>query len=83
MNDWQLQVAKNKLSEVVEEALRGEPQIITRHGDPVVVVLSIADYRRLTAARGKLSEFFRRSPLADTDLDLSRDRSLPREAPSL
>lgn len=83
MSDWQLQVAKNRLSEVVEEALRGEPQIITRHGVPVVVVLSVDAYRRLTAPREKLSEFFRNSPLAGADLDLGRDRSLPREALAL
>jgi prevent-host-death family protein len=83
MNDWQLQVAQNKFSEVVEEALRGEPQIIMRHGAPVVVVLSVAEHRRLIASQGTLSEFFRRSPLADVELDLSRDRTLPREALSL
>ncbi len=79
MNNWQLQVAKNRLSEVVEETLRDGPQIITRHGVPTVVVMSVADYRRLNAAQGGLSEFFQNSPLADVELDLSRDRSLPRE----
>ena len=83
MNDWQLQIAKEKLSEVIEGALRGEPQIITRHGVPVVVVLSVAEHRRLIASQGTLSEFFQRSPLVDAELDLSRDRTLPREALSL
>lgn len=36
---WQLQEAKNKLSELVEVALHGEPQLITRHGVEAVVVL--------------------------------------------
>lgn len=83
MNNWQLQIAKNRLSEVVEEALRNGPQIITRHGVPAVVVVSVADYRRLSASQGRLSEFFRNSPLADIELDLSRERSLPREALAL
>jgi prevent-host-death family protein len=29
---WQLQDAKNKLSEVIERALRQGPQLITRRG---------------------------------------------------
>lgn len=83
MHDWQLQTAKNKLSEVVDIALRGEPQVITRHGTPVAVVLSMAEYRRLSAAQGNLSAFFRDSPLAGIELDLNRDQSLPREAIAL
>ena len=79
MSVWQLQEAKNKLSQVVDEALHVGPQVITRHGAEVVVVLSVADYRRLGAARPKLSEFFGSSPLVGLDLDLSRSRDLPRE----
>ncbi len=37
---WQLQDAKARLSEVVEAAMRGEPQHITRRGKEAVVVLS-------------------------------------------
>lgn len=74
MNTWQLQEAKNKLSQVVDSAVQEGPQVITRHGREVVVVISMADYQKL-AARPKLSEFLRDSPLAETDLDLTRDRS--------
>ncbi len=80
MRDWQLQTAKNKLSEVVDKALQGEPQVITRYGMPVAVVLSIAEYRRLTTPQGKLSAFFRDSPLAGVELDLNRDKDMPPEA---
>lgn len=72
---WQLQEAKNKFSEVVEEALSQGPQVITRRGVEVVIVLSYAEYRKLIVSQKKLSEFFRQSPLADKDIDLSRDRS--------
>lgn len=44
---WKLQDAKNRFSEVVEEALKGHPQHVTRRGKPAVVVLSEADYARL------------------------------------
>ncbi len=72
---WQLQEAKNRLSEVVEQAVRHGPQIITRRGVETAIVLSYVDYRRLTLSQKKLSEFFRESPLAEGELDLSRDRS--------
>lgn len=72
---WQLQEAKNKFSEVVEEALSQGPQVITKRGVEAVIILSYAEYRKLLASQKKLSEFFRQSPLVDMDIDLSRDRS--------
>jgi prevent-host-death family protein len=72
---WQLQEAKNKFSRVVQEALDGEPQIITRRGVEAVVVLSITEYQKMVASRGRLSDFFRRSPLVGVELDLERDQS--------
>ena len=44
---WSLQDAKNRFSAVVEAALRGEPQWVTRRGKPVTVVLSAEAYERL------------------------------------
>jgi antitoxin Phd len=76
---WQIQEAKNKLSAVVDEALRSGPQVITRHGAEVAVVISYAEYRQMMAAQGRLSDFFRVSPMAGLDLDLERDRSAVRE----
>ena len=72
---WQLQEAKNKLSEVVEEAITHGPQVITKRGVEAVIVLSYAEYRTMLAKQSKLSTFFRESPLRDVDLDLTRDRS--------
>jgi prevent-host-death family protein len=42
-NQWQLQEAKNKLSQLVKEAGQGFPQYITVHGKSTAVVLSIKD----------------------------------------
>jgi antitoxin Phd len=80
---WQLQEAKNKFSEVVEEALRNGPQVITKRGTDTAVVLSFAEYRRLSLTQKKLSEFFRDSPLVEAELDLTRDRSPVRSDPAL
>jgi antitoxin Phd len=78
MRKWQLQEAKNKLSEVVEEAIKNGPQLITRRGVASVILLSCEEYRRLSVTRKKLSTFFRESPQADVSLDLGRDKSPPR-----
>lgn len=72
---WQLQEAKNKLSRVIEDAIQSGPQVITRRGTEVAIVISIEEYREMTAQKAKLSEFFAQSPLAGVDLDLSRDKS--------
>jgi antitoxin Phd len=70
---WQLQEAKNKFSEVVEEALVHGPQVITKRGIETAVVLSYTEYRAILLNRKKLSTFFRESPLVDVELDLTRD----------
>ena len=47
MPDWQLQDAKNKFSAVVEAAVAGDPQRVTKRGRPAVVVLGVDEYERL------------------------------------
>ena len=79
MANWQLQDAKARLSEVVKKAAQEGPQHITLHGQPAAVVLSVAEYQRLRKRRIRFTEFVRSSPLRDVELDLTRDRSPPRE----
>lgn len=80
MRTWQMQEAKTHLSELVRDTERAGPQAITWHGRDVAVVLSRAEYERLTGAGQSLVEFMRRSPLFDTDdIDLHRDASTTRE----
>ena len=47
MTEWPLQDAKNKFSALVNAALAGEPQRVTRRGEPAVVVLAAKEYERL------------------------------------
>jgi len=77
--EWQLQEAKNRLSQVVDSALHHGPQTITLRGKPTAVVVSFDEYRQLTEPRTGLSQFFRQSPLCDIELDLSRSADLSRE----
>lgn len=85
MQKWQLQQAKAKLSELVKRAEVEGPQSITVHGKPTAVVLSQAEFERLTAhATHKLEkmsfvDFLLNSPLAGADLDIERDKSPARD----
>jgi prevent-host-death family protein len=45
---WQIQDAKQRFSEMIRAVMRDGPQVITRHGEDVAVVVDIAEYRRLT-----------------------------------
>ena len=77
---WQVQEAKQRFSEVLREASAGGPQLITRHGDEIAVVLSIDDYRQIAQPRRPLSAYLLDVPKGDDlDLDLDRDRSDFRE----
>ena len=76
---WQLQEAKNKLSRVIDDAIDSGPQIITRRGVEVAIVLSYAEFKKLTATDESLSAFFQRSPMMGIDLDLTRDKSNARD----
>jgi prevent-host-death family protein len=73
-NSWKITEARNKLGQVVDEAIHRGPQIITRRGVEVVIVLSLDVHRRLSTFNEKLSDFIRRSPLAEVDIALSRVR---------
>lgn len=72
---WQIQEAKNKFSQVVEEAIKHGPQIITKRGVETAIVLSYAEYRKVMLNQKNLSDFFRESPLAKVDFDLRREKS--------
>jgi len=77
---WQLQEAKNRFSEVVNDALQEGPQTVTRHGEETVVVLSMKDYRKLQGKpKVPLADFLLASPLRGSDLNVKRNKSLPRD----
>jgi antitoxin Phd len=82
---WPVQEARAHFSSLIDEAIAGRPQRISRRGTEVAVVESAADYDRLVAPRESLVEFFRNSPLAEAmaagDLDLERDRDAIRDLP--
>lgn len=74
---WQLQEAKQKFSRLVQRALDEGPQVVTRRGEEVVVVLSAEEFRRLTGSAPDFKEFLVSMPDLDA-LELERDRDLAR-----
>ncbi len=78
-NRWQLQEAKNRLSAVIEEALNHGPQIITRRGVDIAVVLSINEFIKMTKPKQNLVDFFKSSPLHGIEIDVTRSKDTSRE----
>ena len=75
---WQVQEAKTRLSEVIDQANTKGPQIITRHGSERAVILSIAEYRALTAHKPDLRAYLLGGPKVD-HFEIARDRDTARE----
>jgi prevent-host-death family protein len=73
---WQLQEAKQRFSELVRHARADGPQVVTRHGEEVAVVVSIEEYRRLTDELPSFKDFLLAAPDLDAlDIDRSRERA--------
>ena len=60
---WSVAEAKAKLSEVIEKAMAGEPQAITRNGKPAVVVVAAEQWECRQRQTGTLLDFFLNSPV--------------------
>ena len=75
---WTLQDAKNRFSTVVDAALAGQPQEVTRRGKPAVVVLSAAEYRRLVDSAGASRGSFQDHLMAFPGGEFERAAAVPR-----
>lgn len=76
---WTLQDAKNRFSAVVDAALAGTPQHVSRRGKPAVVVLSEADYEALTEQAVAQRGSFRDHLLSFPGLPEDRPEARPRD----
>ena len=84
---WSIAAAKAKLSQVVERANRA-PQVLENRGDPVAVVVAIADYRRLAeqdSRRAKWLAFLQLSAAlgegGGVNLEIPRRATRPESVP--
>jgi prevent-host-death family protein len=74
---WSVADAKARLSEVIDRASREGPQIITRNGRRAAVLISAEEWDR-KERDGTLADFFARSPLRGSGIDLERLPDGPR-----
>lgn len=77
---WSVQDAKNRFSAVVE-ASRREPQTVTKHGKPAVVVVDAAEYERLQRLERSTAPSFVDALLAmpQDDGEFPRLKARPRD----
>jgi len=75
---WRLADAKNRFSELVNRALSGDPQVVLRRND-AVVVLARRDYEKLTGKRLSFKQFLLGKGPSLQGLDLRRDKSSMRD----
>lgn len=82
---WQVQEAKQRFSEVLRAVQSEGPQVITRHGHDVAVMVGAAEYRRLTSSPDGFVEHLKAFPRADAASDVwdeiaaERSVDLPRD----
>jgi len=83
---WQVQEAKQRFSELVDCAINDGPQVVTRHGKEVVVVLRIEDYERAESSGERFKRWMIEGPVVSDEVaDLldeivaDRKRSMPRD----
>jgi antitoxin Phd len=78
---WLVKDARARFSDVIDGALGGEPQRVTRRGKRAVVVVAEEEWRRLAKPKTAmtLGEYLATYPLEPDDIDLTaaRDRTRP------
>jgi prevent-host-death family protein len=74
---WQLQEAKQRFSELVRTTLDEGPQLVTRNGKEVVVVVAATEWRA-THTKRDFKRFLVEGPTFD-DLDLERSAEYGRD----
>lgn len=70
---WQLQEAKAKFSELVENAIIDGPQYVTKRGKNAIVILSIEEFMKMKKSSGELLQFFKNAPKIDLDIARVKD----------
>ncbi|MCP9485422.1 MAG: type II toxin-antitoxin system prevent-host-death family antitoxin [Gaiellaceae bacterium MAG52_C11] len=73
MARWKLHEAKQQFSRLVDRARDEGPQVVTRNGKDVAVVVAAAEYERLRSDHGAFKRFLLQAPDLDL-LEIERDR---------
>jgi len=63
---WQLQQAKARFSEFLDASIKDGPQVVTRHGKEMAVLVPIEQWKRLQTAQPTLKEvLLARTPVVE------------------
>ena len=78
---WQIQEAKQRFSEMIRAVTSRGPQVITRHGEDIAVVVDISHFHRLTRAAVDLTGILLGGPkLDDSTADVFAEIEAERQA---
>ena len=72
MARWQLHEAKQQFSRLVDRAREDGPQVVTRNGKDVAVLVAVEEYQRLRSDRGAFKRLLLDAPDFDL-LEIERD----------
>jgi prevent-host-death family protein len=75
--EWQVQEAKQRFSELLRSVQAEGPQVVTRHGQEIAVVIDMDEYRRLKGEVIDFKEYLQQGPDFD-ELELRRSTEGPR-----
>ncbi|OQY01329.1 MAG: prevent-host-death protein [Desulfobacteraceae bacterium 4572_130] len=76
---WTLQDAKNKFSQVVNNAMSNGPQYVTKRGVHTVVVLSVKEYEHLISHKPSFTDFLLQCPKLHSKDPFERQKEYPPE----
>ena len=65
---WQIQEAKQRFSEMIRAVRSQGPQVITRHGEDIAVVLDISHFHQLTRRTVNLTDILLGGPKVDDSI---------------
>jgi prevent-host-death family protein len=76
---WQVQEAKARFSQLIQEVENGSHYTITKNGHPVAVVMSTSEFEKMKRFDDSLLDFFKQAPFPDIDLDVNRSKETGRD----
>ena len=83
--DWTVGRARAHFSDVIDAALKGKPQRVTRRGKEAVIVVSEETWKMLARPEpdATLGDYLATYPLSPEDIDLTGARGRTRPIPFL
>ena len=82
MNTWPVQDAKARFSELLDTCLSEGPQMVTRRGAEMAILVPAAEWKRLCASARPSLKALLLAPDAPVDLDLPIRGNAKRRTPS-